>query len=71
VDTSKRSKKNRASEEKEHPSQQADQVPVAEAGPYKEQRGDGKQEPSPDLVPGASARAFSGHTYPSLRIETT
>jgi hypothetical protein len=42
VNTDIRSEKSYTGEEKEHPAQQADYVPVPEAGGYEEQCGEGK-----------------------------
>jgi hypothetical protein len=61
VRTEVSSEKGRAGEEEEDPTQQADYVPVPQARHYKEQCGDGEEDPSPELVPLDFMWTFTGH----------
>jgi hypothetical protein len=58
-----RSEKGHTGEEKEHPAQQADYVPVPEAGYYKEQCRECEENPSPQVVPFVFLWAVPGHVY--------
>ena len=63
VSTDVRSEKSRTSEEEEDLAQQADYVTVPEAGCYKEQGGDGEEDPSPNIVSLVFLWAVPGHGY--------
>ncbi len=61
ANTDVRGEKRHAGQEKENPAEQADHIPVSDAGRYEEQRRDDEQHPSPQVVLLTFPCAVVGH----------